>query len=122
MAEGQYSGRRRPYLYISDSGEVFLLQKDETLGDLTGTALTRATTGNVGTATPVPKRFEPRGVFWQGELDGRVVRKFLVCNATGTLYVGNVPQAVTIDGVAGFTTGKRGEQLTFVTIPVDDTP
>lgn len=117
MAEGQYSGVRRPYLYTSDSGEVFLLSKDETLGDLAGTGLTRATTGNVGNATPVPKRFEPRGVYWQGELGGRVVRKFLVCAADGTLYVGNTPQAVTIDGVAGSTTGKRGERLTFVTIP-----
>lgn len=120
MAEGQYSGRRRPYLYTSDSGEVFLLQKDETLGDLVGTGLTRATTGNVGNASPVPKRFEPRGVFWQGILGDRVVRKFLVCNATGTLYAGNTPQAVNIDGVVGSTTGKRGEQQTFVAIPPDD--
>lgn len=122
MAEGQFSGRRRPYLYTSDSGEVFLLQKDETLGDLAGAGLVRATTGNIGNASPVPKRFEPRGVYWQGELNDRVVRKFVVCAANGTLYVGNVPQPLTIDGVAGSTTGKRGEQLTFISIPPADTP
>lgn len=117
MAEGQFSGRRRPYLYTSDSGEVFLLLKDETVGDIAGSGLVRATTANIGNASAVPKRFEPRGVYWQGELNNRVVRKFITCAATGTLYVGNVPQALTIDGVAGSTTGKRGEQLTFVSIP-----
>lgn len=122
MAEGQYSGQRRPYLYISDSGEVIALLKDETLGDLAGTGLTRATTANIGTATPMPRRFTPRGVFWQGELNDKTVRKFLVCNATGTLYQGNAPQALTIDGVAGITTGRRGEQQTFLSVPTDDTP
>ena len=117
MAEGQFSGRRRPYLYTSDSGEVFLLLKDETLGDIAGSGLVRATTANIGNASAAPKRFEARGVYWQGELNNRVVRKFITCAATGTLYVGNVPQALTIDGVAGSTTGKRGEQLTFVSIP-----
>lgn len=122
MPEGQYSGQRRPYLYTSDSGEVFALLKDETLGDIAGTGLVRATTANIGNASPVPKRFMPRGVHWQGELDGDVVRKFLVCEATGTLYQGNAPQAVTIDGVAGTTTGRRGEQQTFLSIPTDDAP
>lgn len=113
MAEGQFSGPRAAYLYVSDSGEQFVIQLDATLGDLAGVGLTRATTGNAGGASNKPSRYELRGVHWQGELNGRVVRKFLTCAATGSLYEGNVSQAVTIDGVPGATTGKRGERQTF---------
>lgn len=114
MAEGQFLGPRAAYLYVSDSGEQFVVRLDATLGDLPGIGLVRATTGNAGGATGKPVGMELRGVHWQGELNGRVVRKFLVCAATGAYYEGNVSQSVTIDGVAGVTTGKRGERQSFI--------
>lgn len=117
MPEGQFSGSRAPFLYTSDSGEVIVLLKDVTLATLPGTGLIAATTGNIGNATPKPSRFETRGVYWQGVLAGNVVRKFITCNANGTLYLGNVPQALTIDGVAGSTTGRMGERQSFLSVP-----
>ena len=48
MAEGQFLGPRAAYLYVSDSGEQFVVRLDATLGDLPGIGLVRATTGNAG--------------------------------------------------------------------------
>lgn len=120
MPEGQFTGRRGVFLYTSDSGEVFAIRTDATLGGLAGTGLTAATTGNIGNASPKPAGFKLRGVHWQGELGDRIVRKFLVCNTNGTLYSSGISQALTIDGVVGATTGKRGEQVSFVRLPAAD--
>ena len=119
MAEGQFTGKRLPYLYTSDAGESFLIRTDATLGGVAGTGLVPATTGNVGGATGAPKRFKPRGVYWQGTLGGRIVRKFLICNGgnDSTLYISGTPQSLTIDGVAGVTTGRRGEKASYAVIP-----
>lgn len=114
MAESQFTGSRAVYEYTADSGTVYLLTLDETLGGITGTGLTRATTGTTG--INAPKRFEPRVVFWQGVLNGRIVRKSIVCNSSGTLY-NDVSTALTIDEVDGSTTGRRGEKFTFVRLP-----
>lgn len=114
MPEGQYSGVRRTYIYTSDTDEEYLLTLDQTLGDLAGTGLVVATAANSGNASPAPKRFKPRCVYWQGTLSNRLVRKRLICGTTdATLYDSDSSQNVTIDGVTGSTTGRRGEQLTF---------
>lgn len=113
MPEGQFSGERKTYEYTDDLGNVYLLTLDATLGDLTDNGLTEATETTTG--TPAPKRFEPRVVFWQGTLSGKSVRKQLVCgDPNAPLYGLNVAQALTIDGVAGFTTGRKGEKLSFL--------
>lgn len=117
MPEGQYSGDRATYLYVADSDDVYLIELDTTLGDLVACALTRATSANSATAVPAPKRFQPRVVYWQGLLGGVMKRKRLVCNRTGTIYDSARSLPVTIDGTAGNTTGRRGEKLTFVSIP-----
>lgn len=114
MPEGQFSGSRTTYEYISDAGTTYLLKLDTTLGGLAGTGLTVATTGTAGVNKPL--NFKPRVVYWQGVLNGNVVRKSLVCSASSTLYESNVPVALTIDGVAGSTTGRRGEQLSFASL------
>ena len=117
MPEGQYSGQRKSYIYESDAGKTYILLLDSTLASLANTGLVEATTANAATATPAPKRFKPRVVFWQGTLNGRVVRKALVCgDVTSTLYAKDTSQDVTIDGVAGSTTGRRGEKLSFVAL------
>lgn len=115
MPEGQYSGIRKTYEYTADDGNIYLLKLDETLGDLTECALSAATTATTGTAKPLS--FKPRIVYWQGTLNGRTVRKSLVCDPDATIYQSNTSQAVTIDGVAGFTTGRRGEKFSFTILP-----
>lgn len=117
MPEGQYSGQRKSYIYESDAGKKYILLLDSTLASLANTGLVEATTENAATATPAPKRFKPRVVFWQGTLNNRTVRKALVCgDVTATLYAKDTSQDVTIDGVAGSTTGRRGEKLSFVAL------
>lgn len=115
MPEGQFTGSRQTYVYTNDAGEEYLITTDATLGDLENTGLVVATAANTAGASPAPKRFTPRAVYWQGELDGNVVRKRLVCGAAeADLYGSDISQAVTIDGVAGFTTGRVGEKLSFL--------
>lgn len=118
MPEGQYTGQRKAYLYTPDSGDnIYLISTDATLGGLTGTGLVEATTANVANAQPAPKRFKPRVVFWQGKLGTRTVRKTIACGTTdAALYDSDSPQAVTIDGVLGSTTGRRGERLSFLNL------
>lgn len=115
MAEGQFLGKKKVYLYTDESGAVYFLRLDSTLGDLPGTGLIPAVAGNTG--LPAPKRFQPRGVFWQGTLNGEIKRKFLICASTGVLYQADSSQSLTIDGVAGVTTGRKGERLSYVRLP-----
>ena len=117
MPEGQFTGQRGQYLYTSDSDDIYIITTDKTLGDLAVCGLTPATQANAANASPAPKRFKPRVSFWQGTLNGRVVRKALVCNVTSDLNEDTTPRAVTIDGVAGSTTGRRGEKMSFVFLP-----
>lgn len=115
MPEGQFSGSRSTYEYLSDGGVSYLIQLDDTLASLAGTGLVAAVAGT--TSPTAPKRFSPRVVFWEGTLNGNVVRKQIVCAPTGTLYQSNVSQSLTVDGVAGVTTGRRGERLSFLKLP-----
>lgn len=114
MPEGQFLGARAAYEYISDNGNTYLLTLDATLGGITGCDLTAATTATM--ATTAPKGLRPRVIYWQGVLNGNIVRKKLVCNASGSLY-SDTSQALTIDGVAGSTTGRRGEKSSFIRLP-----
>lgn len=115
MPVGQFSGTRASYVYTSDTGALYVLQLDETLGDLTGAGLDAYDPASPGSATPKPTRFQPRGVYWQGTATGfETKRKFITCGTLdATLYDSNVRQTLTIDGVAGVTTGRRGEQISF---------
>lgn len=115
MAEGQFTGTRSQYVYTNDGGGKYVLLLDDTLATLTGTGLTAYDPANPGGATPPPRRFKPRIVYWQGtQADFTTKRKALVCGTTsGTLYTSVASQTLTIDGVAGKTTGRRGEKLTF---------
>ncbi|HEX7762729.1 MAG TPA: hypothetical protein VF433_03870 [Cellvibrio sp.] len=116
MPEGQFTGSRDSYVYTSDTGNLYVLQLDETLGDLAGADLDAFDPANPGTATPKPTRFSPRGVYWQATATGfEGKRKFIICGTTdATLYNSSVRQALTVDGVAGTTTGRRGEKQSFL--------
>lgn len=122
MAEGQFLGKRGYFLYGADNGSAYVIQTDDTLGRLPGTGLVPATDANVGDASSPPKRFKLRGVHWQGTLNNRIVRKFIVCNSNenGALYRAPFSVGVTIDGVPGVTTGRRGEVQSFANLPSSD--
>lgn len=118
MPEGQFSGIRKSYIYVADNDENYLITLDATLGDLAGTGLVAATTVNAAGLSDPPKRFKLRGVHWQGIIGSRVVRKFIVTNTgeTATLYTSGAA-ALTIDGVAGSLTGRRGEAESYSRLP-----
>lgn len=114
MAEGQFLGQKDSYVYTSDNGTQFAIRRDRTLilGEATG--LTLYAEGSEF-AFPLPRGFRMRGVYWQGLLDTRIVRKFLVCGTLdATLYATDSSTNLTIDGVPGVTTGKRGEKQAYV--------
>lgn len=112
MGIGQFTGTRSKYQYTNDQGETYNLKLDDTLATLTGTGLTAAVAGE---GIPKPTGFQPRGVYWKGTATGfTTARKFIICGTVDAeLYGSDSPQAVTIDGVAGITTGRRGESLSF---------
>lgn len=118
MPEGQFSGTRGTYIYLADNGTTkYTLTLDDTLASLAGADLTKATTGNITGVSAAPKRFKPRIVHWKGTLNSKPVTKRLVCGTTtATLYNKDVSQTLTIDGVAGSTSGRRGERMSFPTI------
>jgi hypothetical protein len=121
MPEGQFLGVRENYIYEGDGGAKYIVTTDSTLGGLPGTGLEVATSANAADAQPAPKRFEPRVVFWQAELDGRMVRKAIVCgDVTADLYAKDTSQALAIDGVTGSTTGRKGEKLSFLRLSAGD--
>lgn len=114
MPEGQFTGARSRFRYTADDARVFVLRLDSTLGGLANTGLTAFDPAAPGNAQNKPLRFKPRGVYWQGVLSGRIVRKFIVCGTTTAgLYAATGPQAVEIDQVNGTTTGRRGEKLSY---------
>lgn len=113
MPEGQYTGQRGKYVYTSDDGRTYVLTMDATLV-LSNSGLTVFDPANPGSAQNKPMRFRPRGVYWEGDLNGRPVRKRLIAGtAASGLFSAASSQAITIDGVAGNTTGRVGERLTY---------
>lgn len=109
-------GPKAKYVYTDDQGVPILITRDETLGDLPNTGLVAFDPANPPAGIqPAPKRFDFRGVYWQGtDVGFEDARKFIICGTNAaTLYASNSAQALTIDGVAGLTTGRKGEQLSF---------
>ncbi len=112
MPEGQFTGARAAYTYTKDDGTDIVICLDETLGSAAGNGLVKLTTASALPGKPL--KFTPRIVFWQGVLDGKTKRKQIVCNAGSVLYGKVGSSALTIDGVSGVTTGRRGERQSFI--------
>jgi|FLYL01.1.fsa_nt_gi hypothetical protein len=115
MAEGQFLGSKSRVVYTSDADQSIILTLDDdliTAGQSLPSYDPEEPPANV---SGKPNRFKPRGVYWQateGSLAG--ARKFLVCGSPDApLYRTNAGTALAIDGVAGVTTGRRGERVTF---------
>lgn len=122
MPEGQFLGKKGSYRYTADSGSVYVLRRDQTLATVNGADLPPAVVGDEGLSA-TPQGLKHRGVFWQAELNGRIVRKFIICGSIlSALYEKDTSSDLTIDGVPGYTTGKRGEQLSFVRLALAPTP
>lgn len=109
---GQRIGRKDRYTYVADDGQKFALKLDITLATAGAQGLVPTTTADG--ATNKPTNFTPRGVHWQADIAGQApIRKFLVCNADAALYTAVTQTTVTIDELEGYTTGRRGEKLTY---------
>lgn len=116
MAEGQFNGPRDRYVYVSDTGDNIILVLDKSNAELPGTGLVLfdPATPPAGGGSYKAPNFEPRGVYWEGTLDGVKKRKFIVCGTTdAALYDSDVRQPLTIGAAVGVTTGRKGEQFTF---------
>lgn len=115
MGYGQFTGPRLKYAYEDDLGQIVVLRLDST-NVIPNSALPVYDPAVQDTAIGKPLGFKPRGVYWQGTAAGfENRRKFLICgDITAVLYSSNVPQIVTIDGVAGITTGRRGEVQSYL--------
>jgi hypothetical protein len=118
MGLGQFTGARGNYEYTADDGSLYLISTDRTLGDISGAKLVLATSGS--DAVSPPKRFRPRIVYWQGELNSKIVRKKIICDIDSTLYKNNKSVSLEIDNVDGFTTGRRGEKFSYLKLSQDE--
>lgn len=122
MAEGQFLGKKGSYRYTADSGSVYVIRRDQTLATVNGVDLPPAVAGDEGLSA-TPKGLKYRGVYWQGVLGDRLVRKFIICGSIlSPLYEKDTSSDLIIDNVPGYTTGKRGEQLSFVRLALAPSP
>lgn len=107
----QRLGPRSYYTYTSDSGTEYSLLVDDTSATIPGTGLVLETSGS--TSSPAPRRFKPRGVFWESNTIG-LSGKFIICGTiSGALYSTDSSTTVTVDGEAGRTTGRKGEKVSY---------
>lgn len=111
---GNTLGARRYYAYTSDSGQQYKYLTDQNLGEAVGAVLN-------DTLPDLPRRFKPRGVRVEGDVDGDLVRKFLICPLTTSApYAAQGSTTVSIDETDFKTTGRRGERATFGANPVEE--
>lgn len=114
MPEGQYLGNRESYIYVADDNNSYVILRDVTLANIPGVDLTLATTANSVGSDDLPKRFTCRGVYWESTGQSLVRRKFLICGSrTSDLYTATGSTSLTIDGITGATTGRKGEQKSY---------
>lgn len=114
MPDGQFLGTRGKYVYTDDGGKDLILTVDNSLAAIS-TTLSAFDPANPGTAVPAPRRFKPRGLWWQGTAAGYTTRrKFIIIgDISEGKYGVNVPAAFQIDGIDGKFTGRRGEKMTY---------
>jgi len=115
MGLGQFTGPRSKYVYTNDFGVDIVLRLDETNVIATSGLLTYDPETDVD-VIPKPLGFKPRGVYWQATATGfEGKRKFLIAGlGTAGIYASDTPQIFSIDGVAGVTTGRRGEVQSYL--------
>lgn len=111
---GNTLGARRYYAYTSDTGTQYSYLTDQNLGEAMGAVENDTLPG-------FPRRFKPRGVYVEGDVEGDFIRKFVICPLTTTAaYAATGSTQVTIDEATLKTTGRRGERQSFGSNPVAD--
>lgn len=114
MPEGQFQGPKDTYIYVADDNRTYRITRDVTLANIDGVDLVVATVQNSDDFYDISSRITPRGVHWQATEGNLNRRKFLICGSkNAALFVAPNSQPVTVDGVAGVTTGRRGEATRF---------
>lgn len=104
-----------------DDGTIIKLRLDATYGDLAACGLDALTTAD--NAGNKPTNFKPRVVYWQSspftldadgnQIEQTVVRREFVCDANSDAFTSPDQFSITVDGIAGQTTGRRGEVISF---------
>lgn len=113
---GNRVGTRSKYVYTNDAGGLYILETDDSLAiagfGAAGGSPTAFDPASPGTATPAPRRFQPRIVYVQAS-DG--ARKAVIAfTPTASAYSRVTAGTYTIDTEAGWvSTGRRGEKLSF---------
>lgn len=111
---GNTLGARRYYAYTSDTGTQYKYLTDESLGEAVDAVLN-------DTLPDFPRRFKPRAVYVEAEVDGDFVRKRVVCPLVTTpAYAAEGSTTIDIDDVEFKTTGRRGERKTFGSNPAEE--
>lgn len=115
MADSQFLGAKGDFIYIDDTGQKIKLKRDLDLA-IANTGLAAFDPVTDTDAIGKPLGFKPRGVWWESTANGfEGRRKFLICGTTAAaLYDSSVPVVQEIAGVAGVTTGRRGESLRYI--------
>lgn len=115
MPEGTFRGPKNDYIYVMDGGGRLKI-KLYPANVATGSGLVAFDPQNPGTLATKPDGFKPRGVWWEGTESGFAGRrKFLVCGTNAAaLYTATTSTNLEIDGADGKTTGRKGEQLSFI--------
>lgn len=106
---GNTLGERGWYAYTADDGTQYGYQTDVDLA--AAVAAVPMTTG----LPSFPRRFKPRVVLWEGTDDeDNVIRKEIICPlTTTTVYSSDTSSVLNVDGAPGYTTGRRGEKMSF---------
>lgn len=114
MAEGQELGPKASYVYLADNSSSYIILRDNDLSLPSFTGLLLYAEGMTGFDS-LPRRVRPRGVHWMGFLNNRMIRKFIICGTPDSiLFVARSSTQLTIGGIEGVTTGRRGETETFI--------
>lgn len=102
--------------YTTDTGVNIALSVPKYIADIPGTGLGTPD----GTEGAKPARFKPRVVFWEAIVanvdptkPGQLIRRQIPFNAGALIIAANATVPVTVDGINGDTTGRRGEKLTY---------
>ena len=111
---GNTLGARRYYAYTSDSGVQYKYLTDQNLGEAVNAVLN-------DTLPDFPRRFKPRLVYAEAEIEGSFVRKRVICPLVTTpAYAAQGSTVISIDEEDFKTTGRRGEKATFGANPDDE--
>jgi hypothetical protein len=99
------------YVYTADDlSQFYVYLESANVRPNSGLDLADGTETGVSAGRPI--KFKLRGIHWQANTGG--ARKFLVAGTNDSeLYVTAGSTAITVDGVAGTTTGRRGEKSSF---------